>query len=158
MAVLEMHSEECEAAYILEPNQSLGSKQTLLVFGFIGCAILAVAIYFAALGAWLVVPFSGLEILILGGAVYAQHRWAGKRQFIRIDDDNVSASSSADGADGVSFQRAWLRISLVDGTYPRYPRRLILGSHGRYIEIGEFLTDSERELVAAKLLAVVSSS
>ncbi|MCB1857217.1 MAG: DUF2244 domain-containing protein [Gammaproteobacteria bacterium] len=154
MAVLEIGSSEQKKAYILEPNKSLSGTQLCLAFAVIALALMAITLYFVTLGAWLVIPFTGLEVLVLGIAIHCQYRWAGKKQLIEIDDKNVTASRrSTKGTDYVTFPRGWVKIKLVDGSSSWHPRRLILGSHGRYIEIGDFLVESERAELASQLKA-----
>ncbi len=153
MAVLEIRSINQNKAYILKPNCSLSGRQVCLAFALIAAALLAVTLYFLFLGAWLVLPFAGLELLVLGIAVYCQYQWSKKQQLIEIDSENITASSDAKGTNRITIPKAWLRIKLVNGQSRWHPKRLILGSHGRFIEVGEFLVESEREELALKLKA-----
>ena len=59
---------------ILRPKQSLSWRETELVYGGILAFLLVVAIAFAILGFWPVLPFAGAELLLLGGALYLSQR------------------------------------------------------------------------------------
>ena len=50
-----------------------------------------------------------------------------------------------------SFQAAWAKIRLVQPGHRWYPKRLLIGAHGREVEVGEFLTEEERETAAKTL-------
>ncbi|MBI2509640.1 MAG: DUF2244 domain-containing protein, partial [Betaproteobacteria bacterium] len=54
-----------EFSLIARRNNSLGSTGRLLVFIFIFVVSVGIAAAFAALGAWLILPFAGLEMLVL---------------------------------------------------------------------------------------------
>lgn len=54
-----------------------------------------------------------------------------------------------------SFQSAWAKIRLVRSGQRWYPGRLMIGAHGREVEVGEFLTDKEREKAARTLKQVL---
>jgi hypothetical protein len=57
-------------------NQSLGDRGMAAVAAFVVAASAAVAVLFSALGAWPVVGFTGLEVLLVLGLL-ARHRAAG---------------------------------------------------------------------------------
>lgn len=47
------------------------------MFAALGALTLGIAGAFAALGAWLILPFAGLEVLVLGAAFWITARRAG---------------------------------------------------------------------------------
>jgi uncharacterized membrane protein len=49
-----------------------------VAFGALALLTLAIGVGFAAIGAWLVLPFAGLEVLILAAAFFAYARRAGR--------------------------------------------------------------------------------
>lgn len=156
MAVEEHHSTELETIYVLQPNRSLNRGQVCLATGIIGTALFGVTFYFAMQGAWMVMPFAGLELVVLVTAVYMQCKWSRQRQILEIDESTVRASGGVDSDKGVSFPRGWLKIALIDPPCRWHPKRLVIGSHGRYVEIGAFLEESEREQLATRLRSVLN--
>jgi len=156
MAVQETYSAGAETTYILQPNKSLDNGQVCLAVGIIAAALLGVALYFSMKGAWMVIPFTGLEAAVLIATVYMQCKWSKQRQVLEIGETTVRTSTGADSDEGVSFSRGWLKIALIDAPCSWHPKKLIIGSHGRYVEIGEFLEESERERLASKLRSATS--
>ena len=76
-------------AFDLRPNSSLGWRRMKWVFlALMGC-IVAVSVYFVSLGAWLVLPFAGLEVLVVGIGVYANACWANRREVVDLRDNRV---------------------------------------------------------------------
>jgi uncharacterized membrane protein len=59
----------------LKRNCSISPASLAGVFAVLALVALAIGAGFAALGAWLVLPFAGLEVLLLGAAylMYARH-------------------------------------------------------------------------------------
>jgi len=154
MAVQEIHSAG-EATFILQPNRSLRSGQICLAIATIGAALLGVTLYFALQGAWMVIPFTGLEMIVLVTAVYLQNNWSKQCQVLEIGENTVRTSKGVHSEESVSFSRGWLKIALVDAPSSWHPKKLIVGSHGRYVEIGAFLEESERERLYSMLRSAV---
>ena len=59
---------------VLSPNCSISWRE-LVLFYLLTCLIaLVVGLFFTLQGLWLVLPFSGLEMLALGGGLYLTSR------------------------------------------------------------------------------------
>lgn len=120
-------------------NHSLSSNGRLLVFAFIFAVSIGIAAAFAALGAWPILPFAGLEMLVL----YLAFRYFDRRdqdfERIAIAGDRVEIEIREAGrVSSVEMNRCWARL-VGDGG-----GRLALRSHGREIEIGRHLSAEER--------------
>ncbi len=143
---------------LLTPNRSLTTRQAYLVYAAISTLVLLVGTICLLLGLPLVLPFSGLEALGLGAGMYTALRLTRREQLVEVAGDIVKvAKRAAGGADaGVfEFQRAWARVVLEQDSSGWYPSKLKLRSHGREIEIGEFLVEEERvalgELLSSRI-------
>ena len=113
---------------------------------------LAIALSFFSLGLWLVLPFAGLEIFVVGVAVgYTIHR-SKDCEVILVDDKHVIVTKSEGShVSQDKFERYWARVSLELGTTRLQPSRLKIGSHGRFIEIAKDTTNGAREELAVHL-------
>ncbi|MES9861037.1 MAG: DUF2244 domain-containing protein [Candidatus Thiodiazotropha sp. LLP2] len=140
-----------ESILILTPNKNLTWSQSKWLFLLLATPCLFVALYFYSIGAWLVLPFAGLEILVIGIGIYCQSCCAHTRQTIRIDCNQVRVSNNRQHGSEKCFHKAWMKV--IQNHDPRgwYPSRLLIGSHGEYIEIGKYLVEEERELLAHNL-------
>ena len=125
---------------IARRNNSLSSTGRLLVFAFLVVVSVGIAAAFAVFGAWLVLPFAGLEMLVLYWAFRYIERHAGDYEAIEIDGDRVRVERLDGGsASSEVFSRYWARAVVEpDGS------RLALRSHGRELEIGSTLSEAER--------------
>ena len=128
-------------------NNSLSSTGRLLVFVFIFVVSVGIAAAFAIFGAWLILPFAGLEMLVLYLAFRYVERHAADYELIEIDGDQVSIERFEGGdtrRDALS--RHWARV-VVSGN----GSRLALRSHGREVEIGRGMSNAQRLELAQAL-------
>ena len=138
--------------FVLSPNCSI-SWHELLFFYFLTCAIaLAVGVFFTLQGLWLVLPFSGLEMLALGSALYVTSRKVYRREVITLDRNLTRIEKGVRRIDqSWEFQTPWVRVvdKRQDGRSAR--RMLAIGMSGESVEVGSFLANWEKDALAFQL-------
>ncbi len=143
--------------FLIRPNCSLPWRG--VVRFYIGMVVVSfgIAILFALKGAWLILPFAGLEMLALGAALYVVARRGTCWQSVSINDDRIEVIDHDTNSDRrQTFHRAWTQVRLEQARINGYPSRLTIGSHGRAIEIGRYLADAEKENLALELRQAMS--
>jgi uncharacterized membrane protein len=137
----------------LVPNCSLTPRGAVLFFLSLCLASFAVAGYFAARGLWPILPFAGLEMGLLGFALWTSMRRRHHVQSILVTEDRVEVVTCGPGpARNFTALRHWTRVAWLDGD-PRRGGRLVLESQGRRCEIGALLSDEERRGIYLRLRA-----
>jgi uncharacterized membrane protein len=128
-------------------NNSLGRRGRVGVFVSIFVVSVGIATAFAALGAWPILPFAGLEMLVLCLAFRYVDRHAADYERIVIDGDRLEVESFEGGRHRRhEFNRQWARLVVTgDG------ERVALRSHGRELEIGRFVGAESRLEIAREL-------
>ncbi|MCW5574508.1 MAG: DUF2244 domain-containing protein [Burkholderiales bacterium] len=117
-----------------------------LVFGSLALLSLVIAGGFAAAGAWLIVPFAGLEIAALLTAAAVFLRRAGDFERVAVLGDRVVVEFRERGlAEKFEFHRGWARVVTGKSGMPA------LRSHGRTVEIGRYCGDEGRQMLARAL-------
>jgi len=140
----------------LAPNCSLKPAGALLFFGSTCLFSLAFALVFVFQGLWPVLPFWALEMLVLGLALRASMRRGKYTQTVLITDSQISlVTHSRHGAQKQEFARHWAKVRLRSPRTRLYPTRLTIESSGRAFEVGSFLTDEERSVLATRLRNLV---
>ena len=86
-------SRATEFSLVARRNNSLSSTGRLLVFAFIFVVSVGIAAAFAYFGAWLILPFAGLEMLVLYLAFRYIERHAADCELIEIDGDRLALRS-----------------------------------------------------------------
>lgn len=138
--------------FLIRPNCSLPWRG--VVRFYIGMVVVSfsIAIAFALKGAWLILPFAGLEMLVLGAALYVVARRGACWQALSIHGDRIEVvDHDATSERQQTFQRAWAQVRLEQAQINGYPSRLTIRSHGRAVEIGGYLADAEKERLALEL-------
>ena len=138
--------------FVLRPNCSASWTQIKFFFLGISCVRLTIAAAFATMGYWPVLPFAGAELLALWLCLRYSSRWSQAREIIEIDDQTVAVARGRRRPEHRwSFPRAWARIRFEPALVRMHPSRLLIGSHGRSVRLGAFLTEDEREQLAREL-------
>ena len=141
---------------LLQPNRSASWNANLYLIGFLSLACLIVASYMAYIGAWLVFPFAGLEILLLSVATFLWFRENTRREVIRFSDAQVVVEKGRyRPVSGWRIQRAWARVELQPSGHPWYPDRVVIGAMDKEIEVGGFLNPEDRDLLVTTLARLI---
>lgn len=112
---------------------------------------MTVGVGFALAGAWLVLPFAGLEVVAIAYAFYYIMLRSGDYESITIDGDRliVEQFSYKMSAEMV-FQRYWAKVIIREQANGSCA--LFIGSHGKELEFGRrFMTDEQRLALAKEL-------
>jgi uncharacterized membrane protein len=138
---------------VLRPHCSLppaGFRILMLMMG--GVSALYGAL-FVSRGAWPITGFFGLDWLLLYVALRLSYRRGRLAEVLRLAGDSFTVERIGGEAGRWRFQAFWLRVRLIE-TAPD-SNRLELGSHGRSLRIGGFLSPAERRHLAAELGAAL---
>lgn len=109
---------------------------------------LCIGVFFWAQGATLVLPFSALEIVVLGVGFLCFARRAVDRERICIDGSRVMVECELAGVlHQACFEREWLRVEC-----PTSSQQLIeLRGQGQVIAVGRFVRPEWRAALAAEI-------
>jgi len=136
---------------VVYPHRSLGPTGFLALMAVLcGCSF-AVGLGFFLSGAWPVVGFLGVDVLVVYLAFRLNYRAARAYETVRLTPGALEVTKVDPGGRGrrISFQPYWLAVDMDDP--PRRHSRLTLRSHGRWLEIGGFLTPEEKLDLARRL-------
>jgi uncharacterized membrane protein len=134
--------------YTARRNNSLSSSGRRLVFAFILTVSLGIAATFSlALGAWPVMPFAGIEMVVLYVAFRYVDSHSGDYERITIRGDSVAVEIREGGRVAhFELNRYWAQV-----VCEREGAHLALRSHGHEIEVGRHVRDEQRVEVARGL-------
>lgn len=142
----------------IRPNRSMSARQAAVFVICFAVLSLTIALSLFSIGMWLVLPFAGLEVFVVGMAVgYAMRRSAGYESIVVTDRDVCVVKSEFGRSQSYNFQRYWTQVRLERGSSRLQPQRLLVGSHGRFVEIGREFVDEDRENFAVRLAEAVKS-
>jgi uncharacterized membrane protein len=140
----------------LAPNCSLTPAGAKLFFVATCLFSLAFSLFFVCLGFWPVLPFWALEMVLLGVCLHASMRRRRYTQTVTITESQISlVTRSRSGEAKQEFARHWAKVRLRSSRTRLYPSRLMIESRGRAFEVGSFLTEEERCVLAKRLRDLV---
>ncbi|MDA8092792.1 MAG: DUF2244 domain-containing protein [Betaproteobacteria bacterium] len=132
-------------------NCSLSSAGTACVLGiliFLCMAVVGVALW---MGAWMVLPFTGLEVAALAWAFQRLAAHARDYERLTVQGDRVVIELSEQGRSRrFEFNRYWTRI-VLRCLRPCHRCRLALCSGGQEVVFGKHMTDAERVMAVRDL-------
>jgi uncharacterized membrane protein len=143
---------------VLTPHRSLGPKGFMVLMAAVCVVSFGTGLLFFMLGAWPVIGFMGLDVLLIYVAFKLNFRALRLYETVDLTSDALTVTRVAPSgrAESWSFNPYWVRVSVQ----PRLGRssELSIASHGRRLVFASFLTDGEREDFAAALSSALSAA
>ena len=138
------------------PHCSLSVRAAVLFFGSTCCVSFMIAAVMAVRGFWPVLPFAGLEMILLGWALWSSMQRRHHRETITVTDADISVEvRDRERSVQLVFPRHWAQVKLRRPASRLHPSRLTIESHGRQCELGNFLTEAERRGLALRLQGLI---
>lgn len=152
MAVFQEQDSKEGCSFTVRPNCAMSWRATKYLVLFFACCFAVVGAYFASIGAWMVLPFAGLELAVLAIGFYFSALAGHRREVIEIEGPVVRVLRGGRQLEEVaSFPANWTRISLWRDPSGWYPSRLSLRCHGKRLEVASNVVEAEREELALAL-------
>jgi len=137
---------------IAKPNQSASWRANKLVILALAVPSLGAGIGFALAGAWVILPFAGLEIAALGGSLYYVNWKLQYRHVITLDANTVRIDKGFYlPRQSWTFKRENTGLSVQPERHPWDAPGLSLQSRGESISVGEFLNRDDGLLLKQQL-------
>ena len=135
----------------LHPPRSLDRRAARNIVIAMACVTSTIGLIFWLVGAWPVIGFLGVDVILLSLAFYFSFRAARAEERIELRHGNlrVTRISARGTRQEFDFQPYWLQVVLERGDDDRC--ELYLRSHGKRFEIGGFLGAEEKTDLAGKL-------
>lgn len=138
--------------WVIRPNRSLTVRQAVQIYAVITLCCLGIAVFYAMHGYWPILPFAGLEVLVLGVAFYLTLRRSGMREVVSVEGEVVKVEKGRETPqESWECPRAWAQVRLERPRIDWYPSRLAILFQGKQVEIGRFLNEMERQELAYEL-------
>jgi uncharacterized membrane protein len=135
---------------VFKPNCSLTSRGKVKVIVLLTVIPCCIAIGFSLLGAWLVLPFVGLEIFALAYAFYYVSRQDSDYESISIDSNSLVIERYSQQRHTKHVLNPYW-VKLIRYELPNGEMHLGLLTQGKVFEVGRYLTRKQRELLAKQL-------
>ena len=141
----------------LRPNNSLSPQGFIALMVIVGGLNFIGGMFFFVIGAWPVMGFMGLDVLLIWWAFRLNFAQTKRSERITIKGDAVQllCNPVKGNATSADFNRRWLRVELEFDAARELVGRLFLIYRGKRSEVGSFLGAEEREALAKALRQVL---
>jgi len=139
----------------LAPNCSLTPRGARVFFAAVCVPTFGIAGVATVLGFWPILPFAGAEMLLLAWALYTNMQRRFDHQYIDVSETQVVIEYSRGETKRFEFPRHWARVKIRRPKSPLHRGQLVVESHGRACEVGEFLSEEERHRLAVELRRLI---
>lgn len=130
-----------------------GSLSRTGLIGFLIAQGFAIAVFavLAAVGGNVFAPgFAILAMWFVAFCLLRIWRKSGTGQIVTITPSQLDVALTS-GEPKAHFHPYWTKVRLQPSRHRGWPTKLLIGSHGREVEIGEFLNDEERRELAQRI-------
>jgi len=143
----------------LTPHRSLNRTGFLVLMAFVSVVSFAAGVAFLMMGAWPVVGFFGLDVLVIYWAFRVSFRRARAVEEIRVTPSELHVRRISHRGHVVEFTFNPLWVQLDRKTHAEFGiERLYLVSKGRRVAIAGFLGAEEKESFSNALMAALQAA
>jgi len=156
MVKIESNKEKDFHRILLRPNQSISWKSSIVFILVIAFTCLTIGFGFAYVGATLILPFAGLEVLFVGICVYLVLNKTSQQEVITLSKDKLIIEKGAYKLKKVwEYFRLCSYISVERPKHPWYPAHIVVTSKGERVPLGDFLNEQEKERLVSNLENII---
>lgn len=142
---------------VLLPHRSL---TRVGLVAFLVCQSLMAGSY-ALLAAWrgnvFAPAFAVLELALVCWCMTRVWKASSAGQIISLTPTQLDIAATS-GKESQHFHPYWVKVRVEPGAWRGWPSRLLVGSHGRFVEIGAFLNEDERRALAQRLMELLQAA
>ncbi len=132
----------------LRRNCSVTPAQLLVVYLMLCIVSLSIGLFFWFQGAPFVIGFTGLELVVVGGAFLAYARHATDGEWISLQGASLVVERETAGRrERAEFERQWVRVEPKAGEHSL----IELSGRGQKMEVGRFVRPELRQALAGEI-------
>ena len=155
----DLNAEPTLFSAIITPHRSLSGRGFLLVMALVGGLSFIGGMFFFMLGAWPVVGFLGLDVLLVYWAFRANYRAAAAFEEVTVTPSELRLRRVSHRGEVAEWTLNPLWTKLDRETSDEFGLlKLFLVSRGRKLAVANFLSPRERESFAAALSAALGEA
>lgn len=144
---------------IITPHRSLSATGFLVVMGLIGGISFVGGMFFFLIGAWPVIAFLGLDVVLVYWAFRANYRAAAAFEEVTVTPSELRLRRVSHRGEVAEWTLNPVWTNLDRETHEDFGLlRLFLVSQGRRLTVAGFLAPSERESFAKALAAALGEA
>ena len=138
----------------LSPNSSLTGIYRIIFLASISFICVGIAIVFYFFGAYLILPFAGIEIAILLIAFYLSFKWSSRKELIYISQEVVKIEKGIHKAEYLWEEfRTFTSFQIEKDANKSL--RLSFRSKGDDVIVGDFLNEDDKNILINEIRNII---
>ena len=142
-------SEQVVGTITMQPNHSLSWRALRYFLLFMMTVSFSIALAFTAMGYWVVLPFTALEMAVLTYCLWLCLRRSSLQEVLSLTPEMITLEVGIKRPQQTyTWQRFFTKIQVKQALHPWYRKKVSLVHKGTELEIGRFLNaDEQTELL-----------
>ena len=134
---------------LLAPNRSLSWRGNVRIWLVLCAVSLLISIGMLTAGAWVVLPFAGLEVLAVGAGFYYTARQCQRQEVLTFSEGIITLEKGRDRKHSEwTFPRQFTRLQMTEPGHIWTPPKLLLVHRENTISLAAFLNlDDTKDLI-----------
>ncbi|MFL2534810.1 MAG: DUF2244 domain-containing protein [Candidatus Azotimanducaceae bacterium] len=155
MVELDICDETHTGRIVLRPNYSWTWRYNLYLLYTLTAVSAAVGIGFLLAGAWIILPFSVVELSALAVCMFYCTKQCNRQEVITVTEHSVKIEQGIKRAETAQvYQRNWAKYLVTPATHPWGGARVAIRSHNHESELGGFLSHGDKQVLIQALKRV----
>ena len=148
--------ETTENNFLIEisPNYSLRGWNKIMFLGSLAFICLSIGIFFLIMGAVLVLPFAGLEVILVLTCFYLSFRWSQQKEIIYISNEKIKLEKGR-----LIKEKTWEEfrsfVVLEVEKNQHNSDEFCFQSKGKRFYFGSFLNDDDKLILKNELKRII---
>ena len=149
--------ETTENNFLIEisPNYSLRGWNKIIFLGSLAFICLSIGIFFLIMGAVLVLPFAGLEVILVLTCFYLSFRWSQQKEIIYISNEKIKLEKGR-----LFKEKTWEEfrsfVVLEVEKNQHNSDEFCFQSKGKRFYFGSFLNDDDKLILKNELKRIIN--
>lgn len=146
--MVELKHQQQAPQIVLTPNRSLTWNEAKWVMSIMVFFVMVIALAWSFVGAWLVLPFAGIEVGLFAYLLYRVTLWTYLKQVITFHDNEITIETGINKRiSNESINTHGLEIHIRKSDLNWRPPIFTLQNEGLQIKIGEFLNIEDMKIL-----------
>ena len=138
----------------LSPNSSLTGIYRIIFLASISFVCVGIATVFYFFGAYLILPFAGIEIAILLIAFYLSFKWSSRKELIYISQEVVKIEKGIHKAEYLWEEFRTFTSFIIENDANKL-LRLSFRSKGDDVIVGDFLNEDDKNILINEIRNII---
>ena len=138
----------------LSPNSSLTGIYRIIFLASISFICVGIATVFYFFGAYLILPFAGIEIAILLIAFYLSFKWSSRKELIYISQEIVKIEKGINKAEYLWEEFRTFTSFIIENDANKL-LRLSFRSKGDDVIVGDFLNEDDKNILINEIRNII---